>query len=224
MASCGQWLLLFFFLLPSPSPSPSPSFSFFFFFFSHPRTCLLILERGEGKEKEREINIIVRGNINWLPLIYSPTRDQTCNLVMCPNQKLNPQPFSLWDDAPTNWATLARTMTYWPHSFHICISWVTTWPCWLLSVFGPHQALSASTLVNMPCHGSWMEHPEMFIAAPLVSFQFLLKCHLCKKAFCNYFPLPPVPSQHSVRVVFFKDILKCPSFYAFTYLENLFIC
>ena len=40
--------------------------------------------------------------INWLPLICALTWDQTCNPGMCPDQELNPQPFSLWDNAPTN--------------------------------------------------------------------------------------------------------------------------
>ena len=47
-------------------------------------------------------------NINWLPPIRTPTGDQTCNLSMCLDQESNPQPFSLWDDAPTNWTTPPR--------------------------------------------------------------------------------------------------------------------
>ena len=56
----------------------------------------------------REKNIKVR-NINQLPPICAPTGDQTCNRGGCPDWNLNPWRFDLWDNAPTNWATLART-------------------------------------------------------------------------------------------------------------------
>ena len=38
-------------------------------------------------------------------LLY-PTADQTCKLGMSPDQELNLQPFDVWDNAPTIWATL----------------------------------------------------------------------------------------------------------------------
>ena len=44
-------------------------------------------------------------NIDQLPPIHSPTRDQTCNPGMCPDGELNPQSFDVQDDASTNWAT-----------------------------------------------------------------------------------------------------------------------
>ena len=40
-------------------------------------------------------------SIDQLPPVRTPTGDQTHNLGMCPNQGLNPQHFSAWDDAPT---------------------------------------------------------------------------------------------------------------------------
>ena len=43
--------------------------------------------------------------INRLPPVHAPTKDWTCNLGMCPEQKSNPQPFGVWDGAPTNWTT-----------------------------------------------------------------------------------------------------------------------
>ena len=68
---------------------------------------LLILERGEGRERKE-------GQKHWL--VASPAY---------PNQGLNPQPrrvlrdqelnpllFGLWDDAPTNWATLVRARLF----------------------------------------------------------------------------------------------------------------
>ena len=67
-------------------------------------------ERGVGGERER--------NINWLPPICALTGDWTCNLDMCPDRELNPQPFGVWDDAPTSWATLARAL----HSILCCWS------------------------------------------------------------------------------------------------------
>ena len=50
-------------------------------------------------ERERE-----RGKHQFSPAC-SPTRDLTCNLGMCPDQESNLQPFGIWDNAPTNWAT-----------------------------------------------------------------------------------------------------------------------
>ena len=47
----------------------------------------LFLEIGEGREKEGERNINV-----WLPLTCSPTRDQSRNQCMCPDQELNQWP------------------------------------------------------------------------------------------------------------------------------------
>ena len=46
-----------------------------------------------------------RENINQLPPICTPTGDRNGNLFKCPDQGSNPQPFSTWDNAPTNWAT-----------------------------------------------------------------------------------------------------------------------
>ena len=58
----------------------------------------LFLERGEGRKKEWERNIDVR-NINLLPLVHAPTRDQTCNPGTCPDGKSNWWPFTLWNNA-----------------------------------------------------------------------------------------------------------------------------
>ena len=52
----------------------------------------LFLEKGEGREKEER-------NINQLPFIHTPTRDQTCNPGMCPDWESNQQPFALQDNA-----------------------------------------------------------------------------------------------------------------------------
>ena len=57
--------------------------SFFFFLNPHPRICLLILEWEEGREN----------NIDWLPLVCALTGDWTCNIGICPDLGLNPQPF-----------------------------------------------------------------------------------------------------------------------------------
>ena len=50
-------------------------------------------------------------SIGCLP-ICALTRDGPCNLGMCPDLESNQQPFSLQDDAPTNWATLSRACSY----------------------------------------------------------------------------------------------------------------
>ena len=43
-----------------------------------------------------------RGGNNWLTLLQALTGYGTCSPDMCPDQELNPQPFSLLDDAPTD--------------------------------------------------------------------------------------------------------------------------
>ena len=59
-------------------------------------------ERGREGERERE------RDIDGLPLIHAPTRDQTCKLGMCPDRELNPRHFGLWNDSTMNKATPAR--------------------------------------------------------------------------------------------------------------------
>ena len=52
-----------------------------FFKNSHPRTCLLIfLERGEGRKRGTEILMWER-NIKWMPLLCSPTENQTATWI-----------------------------------------------------------------------------------------------------------------------------------------------
>ena len=63
----------------------------------------MFIDFREGEGREREQNIDVREN----PLICAPTRYRTHNLVMWPDQELKLQPFSLHDNASTNWATPA---------------------------------------------------------------------------------------------------------------------
>ena len=79
-------------------------FNFFFFGSSPEDMPTDFRERGrEGKETS-----MGERNIRGLPLSHAPTRGQTCNLGMCPEWESNPWPFGLWEDAPTNWAILAR--------------------------------------------------------------------------------------------------------------------
>ena len=40
-------------------------------------------------------------NIDWLPSIYSPTRDWTCNPGMCGDWGSNVKPFDAWEFALT---------------------------------------------------------------------------------------------------------------------------
>ena len=44
--------------------------------------------------------MICERNINWLPLMVAPTRDQALNLGTCPDQELNQLSFALCYDAP----------------------------------------------------------------------------------------------------------------------------
>ena len=69
-------------------------------------------EGGREREKEREKQLCEKETsiryLDGLPLVHTPTRDQTHSLGMCPDWESNLQPFGLQDDAPTNWATLAK--------------------------------------------------------------------------------------------------------------------
>ena len=79
------------------------------------KICLLILERKRqrGREREKETSVWKR-NIDWLPATHT-IRNQTCNLGLCLDQESTPQPFGVWNDTPTNWATLSRALLniYW---------------------------------------------------------------------------------------------------------------
>ena len=91
-----------------------PYFSCNFFFLSLPRTffhCFIEREEGRERKTERHINVWER-NINWLPPICTLTGGWAHNLGLCPDWGSNPQPFSLWDYAPTNWATQARGVSW----------------------------------------------------------------------------------------------------------------
>ena len=57
------------------------------------------------EEGERDQNIDVRRNINRLSPVRSLTGDRTSNLQMCPDWGLNPQPFGVQDNAPTELPT-----------------------------------------------------------------------------------------------------------------------
>ena len=63
--------------------------------------------REREREKEREIeterqrNIDVTEQYQSVASCMPPTGDRTCNLGMCPDQGLNPQPFGAWDNIPT---------------------------------------------------------------------------------------------------------------------------
>ena len=78
-----------------------------YYFYPHPRTCSLILEGGSGWKKGRE-TLLWERNIDWLSLRRVPTMDQISNLGLSPALESNPWHFGSWDDAPTNWAKLAR--------------------------------------------------------------------------------------------------------------------
>ena len=72
--------------------------NYLFLFLSSPRDFLIDFRQRGGRER----------NIDRLPLVRHLARDQTCNLGLCPHRESNPWPFSLQDNTPTKWATLAR--------------------------------------------------------------------------------------------------------------------
>ena len=83
-----------------------------FFFNPHPRTSFhCYLERrgwGKGERGRRrqqwERKTLTCRCLDSLVKDWLVTGDWTCNLGMCPHWELNPQPFHLWDDNPTNWS------------------------------------------------------------------------------------------------------------------------
>ena len=58
---------------------------------------LFICRDREGRKKERETSMWER-NIDQSPLVYQPTRYQTHNPGICPNQESNWRLFALWND------------------------------------------------------------------------------------------------------------------------------
>ena len=69
------------------------------FFFLNPHEDIFIDFRQRGGEREREKYLYDKHRL--LP-ICTPTRNQTHNLGMCPDQESNPQSFGVWDHSPTN--------------------------------------------------------------------------------------------------------------------------
>ena len=70
----------------------------------HPRICFYLFQKGEGRETERERETSMwERNIDQLPPGGTPTRDQTLNPGMCPDQGSDLQSLGVWEDAPTNW-------------------------------------------------------------------------------------------------------------------------
>ena len=63
----------------------------------HQKILFQLIFRESGRKRER------KRNINHI--IYTPTWDQTCHLAMCPDQESNLQPFGIWNDTSTSWAT-----------------------------------------------------------------------------------------------------------------------
>ena len=58
-----------------------------------------------GIQREREKAIEVRERYRSVASHTHPDWDWICNLCMRSDQESNPQPFGVWDNAPTNWDT-----------------------------------------------------------------------------------------------------------------------
>ena len=90
------------------------SFIFKILCYPQPKTFFSILFRERGRvgeiERETERERCDRETSIGCLLICSLTGNRTLNLGICPDQELNPWPFSLRDKAPTNWATPARDL------------------------------------------------------------------------------------------------------------------
>ena len=64
----------------------------------------MILEREGGREqgRERGENMDVREKHDRLPFLHAPTGDGTLSLGVRPEQRWNPQPFGVRDNAPVS--------------------------------------------------------------------------------------------------------------------------
>ena len=71
------------------------------FFLSSPADMFLLILETVAMEGGREKRTEEKRNISWLPSVCSPTRDQTHNPGMCPDQESNGQHLSVGDFAPT---------------------------------------------------------------------------------------------------------------------------
>lgn len=77
-------------------------------FNSHLRTFFLILEREEQVREGEGEEYWWRGETLIASFLHTPQpRDRTCSLDKCPDQELNPRPYTLLEDAPTTWVTQA---------------------------------------------------------------------------------------------------------------------
>ena len=59
--------------------------------------------REEEGERQRETSVWERNVDRWHPIV--PDQGSNLQLGMCPAWESNPQPFGVWVNAPTNWAT-----------------------------------------------------------------------------------------------------------------------
>ena len=137
---------------------------FLFFFNPHMRTSLLILERGKGRERERERNSNVREKHRLVAFHICPDLGPDPQPRYVPWLKLNPRPFSLWDDAPTNWATLARV------AFIISALYSTT----AFPVFHTNQAV---VFLNIYCFPNTIIFFWKAYSRSLTHFVFLCSAH-----------------------------------------------
>ena len=83
-----------------------------------------MLREGEGGRNERGER--ETPSISHLP--HRPLPGTEPQPSMCPDLELNPHFFSLWDDSPTNQATLARA------SYNLFEGYLGTYKIWYISL------------------------------------------------------------------------------------------
>ena len=92
----------------------------------------------EGRTWEKNIDMTEKHQL--LPPICALTGDQRCNLRMCSEQESNPQHCGVWDDAPTNWATLARAAIFFKRT-------VLGFNYWLIDLFNKHFKIKKKDII-----------------------------------------------------------------------------
>ena len=150
------------------------------FFFSSSEDILIdFRERGRaGRKRER--------NIDWLPLVRAPARGPSCNLGMCFDQESKPQPFTVQDSIPANWATLARAGSpSWLVSIIILLSWGSLCPssslyCLLQASLPFSESVLLATLHSSLCFS--LKSFQLFTAS-LPCYTECLIGHPCP---CHY--------------------------------------
>ena len=136
-----------------------------FFFKSSPEDMFI-----DFREKRSDSETLLwERNISSLPPVLGPTGDHT--LGMCPGWESHPQPFGVWNNAPTNWATWPG-----PDARLFNMTYITLWDCYFLTLFPATYCLPLGSCNTKKHLISSLPHILIFcLQIPLIGYilQFL---------------------------------------------------